>query len=62
MIVENWKELYEECLQALLNIENIGAERPDEDLTTEMFDEANSCLHNLRGKDESILPFKNPTK
>jgi len=62
MSAKNWKELYEECLQALINIEDIGSEYPDRDLAKEMFDEANSCLHSLKGKDESILPFKNPTR
>jgi hypothetical protein len=58
----DYKNLYLEAIQALENIQNIGAERPEEDLTEEMFGIANNALVSLAKEDLLHIPYLVPTK
>ena len=58
----DYRSLYLVAIQALEDIQNIGAERPEEDLTEEMFDIANKTLVHLADRDDQHIPFLTPHK
>lgn len=52
--------LYLTAIQALEDIQNIGAERPNNDSTQEMFDIANTALNRLAGEGDRHVHFLVP--
>ena len=58
----DYRSLYLVAIQALEDIQNIGAEKPNQDLTEEMFDIANKVLVYLGDQDDQHIPFLTPQK